>query len=394
MNNVKGIELKRGAEGESPWVVHIAATVFGKRQRLWFKNKELAVEQIRILENKVLNKNRVPLDPEIHKVISNYQNIFTADELRVVMEKAVAAKELGDGTIGDFGDAYLAFKEDALELGAVSKKFVDDIRVRLPRAKAFFKDIPAREITPEMITKYAIHLKRKGLAPTTIKNYVKKELGAIFHYGMNRGQLTHNPAKHATIAAEKPKIGILTPPQLQQLLNAADHYIQAFLMFGAYAGLRSSEISMISWDDIDLESNEIYVPGKKNVCAERYVTLTAPLKDYCKKMLSGKNPPEGLVMAGLKNTSISQRRKKAMDETGIKIPRNALRHSYASHHLKHFGNGRKTAHEMGHATETMAFNTYRRAVSKDQAMIYWTARIGEPLVQEPTQAQERHAEAA
>ena len=118
----------------------------------------------------------------------------------------------GDGTIGDIGDACLAFKEDALGIGAVSQKFVDDIRVRLPRAKRFFKDIPARQITPEIITKYAIHLKRKGLAPMTIKNYVKKELGSIFQNGMNRGQLTHNPAKHATIAAEKPKIGILTPP--------------------------------------------------------------------------------------------------------------------------------------------------------------------------------------
>jgi len=121
MNNVKGIELKRGAEGESPWVVHIAENVFGKRQRQWFKTKELAMARIAVLENKVLNKNRVPLDPEIHKVISNYQNIFSADELRVVLEKAVAAKELGNGTIGDFGDAYLAFKEDALELGPVSR---------------------------------------------------------------------------------------------------------------------------------------------------------------------------------------------------------------------------------------------------------------------------------
>lgn len=394
MNYVKGIYLKKTNFEQNPWQVCVDKRHFGKRIRERFPTKQLAHTALVKYENMLREKERVPLDPEIHKVISNYQTIFSADELREILEGAVARKKLGDGTIGDFGDRYLAHKEDAFELGAVSKKFVDDIRVRLPRAKRFFKDTPAQDITSEMITKYALWLKKEGLAPTTIKNYVKKELSAIFNYGINCGQLTRNPTKAATIVTAKPKVGILTPPEMQQLLDASDHYMQAWFMFGAYAGLRSSEISLISWEDVDLDEKQVYVPGRKNVCAERFVNLTPPLEDYCRKMLEGDNPPEGLVMAGLANTSIHQRRKKVVKATGIKIPRNALRHSFASHHLVHYGNPKLTACEMGHSTEQMTFNTYRKAVKKSQAMIYWTALIAKPLPQEPTQAQERLAEAA
>ena len=212
MNYVKGIVTKKGQSQNLPWEVYVPKAVFGKMIRKRFKTRKQAEASARGYENKVLNRERVPLDPEIHKVISNYQTIFSADELREILEGAVARKKLGDGTIGDFGDRYLAHKEDAFELGAVSKKFVDDIRVRLPRAKLFFKDTPAQDITSEMITKYALWLKKEGLAPTTIKNYVKKELSAIFNYGINCGQLTRNPAKAATIVTAKPKVGILTPP--------------------------------------------------------------------------------------------------------------------------------------------------------------------------------------
>ena len=198
-------------------------------------------------------------------------------------------------------------------------------------------------------------------------------------------ELTTNPTKAASIVTVKPEVGILTPPQMQQLLNASDHYMQAWFMFGAYAGLRSSEISLISWEDVDLDEGQVYVPGKKNICAERWVTLTAPLKDYCQKMLSGKNPPEGLVMAGLANTSIHQRRKKAVKDTGIKIPRNALRHSFASHHLVHFNSPNTTAALMGHVGPQQTFTAYRRAVKKSQALIYWNVRVGKPLAQEPVE---------
>ena len=386
MNYVKGIYLKKTKFEENPWQVNVDKKHFGKRIRERFKTKALAETAILKYENKLREKERVPLDPEIHKVIAGYQNDFAPDELPEILETAVQRYKQGKGTIGDMGDRYLASKEKALELGAVSDKFVYDIKIRLPKAKAFFGNTPACEITSEMVTDYALWLKKEhGFAPTTIRNFVKKELSSIFHYAINSGFLTHNPVKAAAIVHQKPKVGILNAPELQQLLDASCHFMQVWFMFGAFGGLRSSEIRLVSWEDVDLDEGQFYVPGKKNVCAERYVDLTPPLKDFCKKLLESDNPPEGLIMGGMTNASIIRRREKAMDATGIKIPRNALRHSFASHHLVHFNSPNTTAALMGHVGPQQTFTTYRRAVKKSQALIYWNVRVGKPLAPEPVE---------
>lgn len=386
MNYVKGIYLKKTKFEENPWQVNVDKKHFGKRIRERFKTKALAETAILKYENKLREKERVPLDPEIHKVIAGYQNDFAPDELREILETAVQRYKQGKGTIGGMGDRYLASKEKALKLGAVSDKFVYDIKIRLPKAKAFFGNTPACEITSEMVTDYALWLKEEhNFAPTTIRNFVKKELSSIFHYAINSGFLTHNPVKAAAIVHQKPKVGILNAPELQQLLDASCHFMQVWFMFGAFGGLRSSEIRLVSWEDVDLDEGQFYVPGKKNVCAERYVDLTPPLKDFCKKLLESDNPPEGLIMGGMTNASIIRRREKAMDATGIKIPRNALRHSFASHHLVHFNSPNTTAALMGHVGPQQTFTTYRRAVKKSQALIYWNVRVGKPLAPEPVE---------
>lgn len=386
MNYVKGIYLKKTKFEENPWQVNVDKKHFGKRIRERFKTKALAETAILKYENKLREKERVPLDPEIHKVIAGYQNDFAPDELREILETAVQKYKQGKGTIGDMGDRYLTSKEKALELGAVSDKFVYDIKIRLPKAKAFFGNTAACDITSEMVTDYALWLKKEhGFAPTTIRNFVKKELSSIFHYAINSGYLTHNPVKAAAIVHQKPKVGILNAPELQQLLDASCHFMQVWFMFGAFGGLRSSEIRLVSWEDVDLDEGQFYVPGKKNVCAERYVDLTPPLKDFCKKLLEGDNPPEGLIMGGMTNASIIRRREKAMDATGIKIPRNALRHSFASHHLVHFNSPNTTAALMGHVGPQQTFTAYRRAVKKSQALIYWNVRVGKPLAPEPVE---------
>ena len=42
----------------------------------------------------------------------------------------------------------------------------------------------------------------------------------------------------------------------------------------AFGGLRSDEIPLVSWEDVDMDEGQFYVPGRKNVCAERWVTMT------------------------------------------------------------------------------------------------------------------------
>ena len=64
----------------------------------------------------------------------------------------------------------------------------------------------------------------------------------------------------------------------------------------------------------------------------------------------------------------------AYEKAGCRIKRNALRHSYGSHHLVDFQKPEITATEMGHASPTQTFKAYRKAVLKSQAQEFWKIR--------------------
>ena len=391
---MKGIRLLHEDGKPKPWLVYVNPSVFGKRKRERFKTKAEAQSKIRVLENRVINKERVALDPEVHNIVAVFQDKFTPDEWREILENAVAKYKQGGGSIGSIGDLYLAEQERALKRGSISEIFVKHIRGRLPKFKDFFGNTPCRDITQEMVEQFVDKHLDEGKAKRTIKNYCA--LGsAIFNYGIRRRYLEHNPVKEVNLGSCKSEVGILTPKELQLLLNHSCHFMQVWLMFGSFGGLRSSEISLVDWDDVDLDEGQFYVKGKKNVCAERWVTLSPPLKDFCKKILEVDDPPTGPIMAGMANGSIERRRDKAMKKSGVKIPRNAARHSYASHHLVHYKEPNVTAAEMGHVGPQMTFAAYRKAVKKSDAAIYWNVRIDKPLPIEPVEGRKsRWARAA
>ena len=64
----------------------------------------------------------------------------------------------------------------------------------------------------------------------------------------------------------------------------------------------------------------------------------------------------------------------AYKKAGCRIKRNALRHSFGSHHLVGFQKPEITATEMGHVSPTQTFTAYRKAVLKSQALEFWKIR--------------------
>ena len=211
-------------------------------------------------------------------------------------------------------------------------------------------------------------------SPRTVKNYMDI-ISAVFNFAIKRGYAVTNPTHLVRQEDYKPPVGILKPEEIKGLLKHADHYMACWIMLGAFGGLRSSEIGLVRWENIRLEENQFFVDGKKNVCAQRWIHLTPPLKAFFQKLLAA-GPRTGLVMAGMKMATICRRRQRLCKKAEITIPRNALRHSFGSHHLVKYGNPYNTAGEMGHSTPQTTFAHYREAVLKSQADKYWAVRMG------------------
>jgi hypothetical protein len=58
-------------------------------------------------------------------------------------------------------------------------------------------------------------------------------------------------------------------------------------------------------------------------------------------------------------------------------PPNALRHSFASHHLAQFTDAARLALELGHTDQELLFRRYRELVTPDQAAKWWDIRPAE-----------------
>jgi integrase len=57
-------------------------------------------------------------------------------------------------------------------------------------------------------------------------------------------------------------------------------------------------------------------------------------------------------------------------------PINGLRHSYASYRLAAIGDAPRVAHELGHTSPQMLYNTYREVVLPEEAERYWQIAPG------------------
>jgi integrase len=210
-------------------------------------------------------------------------------------------------------------------------------------------------------------------SPRTVINEINF-LSALFNYGIKKGHMIKNPTLEVKMPDYKAPVGICKPEDLETLLSHADHFMQCHIMFGAFGGLRSSEIMRMDWSDVRLDEGQFYIHGTKNSHAERWVQLTPPLMDFCKQLLGSDNPPKGLVMGGMVPKTRNARMVKLVKAAGVKIPRNGLRHSYGSHHLVHYEKADKTAQEMGHIGPQQTFRAYRKAVLKSQAAEFFAIK--------------------
>jgi integrase len=249
-----------------------------------------------------------------------------------------------------------------------SQDYLVDLNVRLGRFKKDFGERMAATITSEQIEDWLDGLtdEKTGekLSRTSRSNYTRV-LGMMFAYAVKRRYAPTNPLKGIDKPAGDRKPQVITVEQTVRLLEVASPEALPYFAIGAFAGLRASELERLDWKEIDFEENEIHVTGKTG---ERHVDMLPNLREWLLPVRkhSGKIAPE----------NFRKHFDQARETAGIMPwPNNALRHSFGSYHLKHFGNDAQTRLQMGHWRDSsVLFGHYRRAVTRRNAERYWNIR--------------------
>ena len=247
-----------------------------------------------------------------------------------------------------------------------STDYLLDLNVRLGRFKKTFGKRMVATITPLEIDDWlsALTNKRDEMqSPQSRGNYARV-LSVMFSYAVRRQYAPENPCAKIQKPTSDTKPEILTVERTTALLEAAQPEILPYIAIGAFAGLRTAELERLHWHHVDFAENEIAV-SSENKTGERHVDMLANLRKWLVpfRKLSGPVAPANL------RKHFEQTREAAQI---VPWPNNALRHSYGSYHLKHFGNDALTRLQMGHWRDSaVLFAHYRRAVTRRNAERYW-----------------------
>jgi integrase/recombinase XerD len=198
-----------------------------------------------------------------------------------------------------------------------------------------------------------------------------------------RGVVAKNPFCDAPPKKDKgARLEILTVEQMRALL---DHkwpdWFRAWIVAGAFAGMRTREIFAVTHGAIDWDYDEIVMRRQDvkqgEAARPRSATIYEPLKRH---MPQGKadNPLvdgwskkrwkpvilEACKLIGVEPTP------NAKGKLSLKWPKNCLRHSFASYHLAHFKDTVLSAFLMG-TSPRLLYETYANQVSRRDAAKWW-----------------------
>lgn len=245
-----------------------------------------------------------------------------------------------------------------------SQRYLSDLESRLNRfAKTYSVDIST--VTTGDVQRFLDKLK---LAPQSVKNF-RTVLHTLFRFAEQRGYaLKHsNPvADTERVDTENGEVEIYTPAELVRLIEATRKHCKPFLpalVIGAFAGLRSSEIERLTFDDVSLARGFIMASGKKRGTPSR---RRVPIQSNLAAWLAQYSQRKGKVWTGDHDafydaqqeiaaaTAVSEDKQKGIAaQDPVTWKHNALRHSFISYRLAILEDDGKVALEAGNSKATI-----------------------------------------
>src|SRR5438477_1585575 len=239
-------------------------------------------------------------------------------------------------SVGETVKEILAAKEQ----DGMSVRYLQSLRSHLNRFAEHFR-MNIATVTAAQIEDWLRRIKR---GPRT-RNNIRHSVVTLFNFAKARGYLPKTFASEADHVAKAKdrggEIGIFTPAQLADLLNAGDEEAKLYFAIGAFTGLRSAELIRLEWEDVNFDRGYVQVGKAKAKTATRRLV---PIQQNLEMWLGQYRAKSGLIFTSEHAADRSIEQAKA---TGIEWPNNVLRHSYATYRLAQCRDAARVALENG-----------------------------------------------
>ena len=167
-----------------------------------------------------------------------------------------------------------------------------------------------------------------GFSGVNRKNY-KRCLSVFFNWAVRNRKTTSNPVSYTkTIPADRGTPEIYTPSEVKQIMYSAQKLhpeLVPYLAVAFFAGVRPTEISRLSWSDIDLNLQEIHIR------AEHSKTRTARIVHISDNLLAWlmRYRQHNDSLFAFSDTSLKRGRSNVYKAADVRSIQDGARHTFA-----------------------------------------------------------------
>jgi integrase len=203
---------------------------------------------------------------------------------------------------------------------------------------------------------------------TRTRDNIVNSINTLFEYAKRKRYLPSDHDELSRVARldndEDGPIKIYTPDEIKALLAVAGESLLPFIAIGGFAGVRSSEIQRLDWQDVKFDSDCIIVQKgkvKQRGKSRRVVPMLPNLKKWLKPVAHN----AGQVWPHSK-PYLYEALSTLATEAKVGWKRNALRHSFVSYRVAQIKNIPQVAYESGNSPQIIDSN-YRELVTEKDA---------------------------
>ena len=323
------------------WTIDIPASATGKRKRRFFKTQ--------------------------HEALTECANLSLQSSKG---QEMVCTEQKRTASISSLVDAYLAEREK--ETGAAN---ITTLTCYLANLSKQFGTLEPHQITSSDIDAWIKGLKKPNKNEpysTRSKFNCFAACRTFYNWRVVKDLVKDNPFSNPPPKKERGKrLPILTPDQMKTLL-ALDlaPYFKAWIVAGAFSGIRSCEFKRISYESIDYTHKEIVIREEESKQGKAARPRDIPIYPAFERHMPRGT---GKLSGGASWKKVANEMAKAVKALGWQEwEKNSLRHSFASYALAQSHDPSKTAYELGHESPKLLFSTYGNKVTRPDAAAWWS----------------------
>ena len=229
-----------------------------------------------------------------------------------------------------------------------------------------FKDHHIKEVGRQNIGSVLSKKTKANWSKIYRKNYLRY-LRSFMRCCLNHRQLIDkDPTQGLQITLDIKEVDVLTISEVEKvcrtILGPNHAEIRPFLAIGLFSGIRSKELSKLTWNDVDLDHEHIVVSSEISKTRKgRLVPILPVLKDLIRTV----DPSQPLIPSNFR--SLLRKLKEHCPES---LRQNVRRHSFATYYLSQFKSCAELAEIMGNS-ETIIRSHYVRMMCKRDADRFW-----------------------